>query len=105
MVGIAEREKQLLARAAALTERLETVETELASHNNPDWEDLAIEREGDEVLEDLGVAGQQELRAIKGALARMQDGTYGTCQSCGATIAEARLDTLPFTPFCAKCAK
>lgn len=105
MVAIAEREKQLLQRKTALLNRLKMVEGELLSHNNQDWEELAVEREGDEVLEDLGVAGQQELRAIESALGRIQEGTYGICQTCGADIAEERLDTLPFTPFCATCAK
>mgnify|MGYP001088980676 CR=1 FL=1 len=43
-----------------------------------------------------------ELRA---ALARIEDGTYGTCVRCGAVISAERLDVLPATPFCRHCAR
>jgi RNA polymerase-binding transcription factor DksA len=41
---------------------------------------------------------------IEAALARMASGDYGVCMHCGADISEARLDVLPFTPFCSTCA-
>jgi RNA polymerase-binding transcription factor DksA len=34
------------------------------------------------------------------ALARIADGTYGTCAVCGEAIAEGRLEARPWTPFC-----
>jgi RNA polymerase-binding transcription factor DksA len=101
---IATRKADLLARQDYLTTRLTSIETELDSHQNPDWEELSIEREDDEVLEATGVSGQQELRQIAAALQRIEDGTYGTCTKCGADIGEARLDVLPYTPFCRDCA-
>ncbi|MGP1355336.1 MAG: TraR/DksA family transcriptional regulator, partial [Roseicyclus sp.] len=45
------RRQQLEDRLAALTERLQEIEEELDSHQSKDWEELAVEREGDEVLE------------------------------------------------------
>jgi RNA polymerase-binding transcription factor DksA len=39
------------------------------------------------------------------ALHRMDDGTYGKCQSCGKTIAKERLEAIPFTRFCVQCAE
>jgi len=98
------REAQLRARLAALQARLTSIETELASHNDPDWEESAVEREADEVLEGIGMSGQQEIRRIEAALDRIVAGTYGECVSCGAQIADARLDLLPDTPFCSTCA-
>jgi DnaK suppressor protein len=41
---------------------------------------------------------------VQGALKRLDDGTYGRCESCGKTISEARLEALPYTRFCIKCA-
>ena len=38
--------------------------------------------------------------AIKAALSRIQAGTYGLCLRCGAPVEQARLDLLPYTPFC-----
>lgn len=104
MVDLETRRAQLTRRLAALDSQLHGIEDELESHNNRDWEDLAVEREGDEVLESLGNKGQAEIRQIKSALARMDAGEYGFCVTCGEKISEDRLDVLPFTPFCRKCA-
>jgi DnaK suppressor protein len=38
------------------------------------------------------------------ALQRMDDGEYGTCQRCRATIAYTRLEALPEARFCGQCA-
>ncbi|MCW1919335.1 TraR/DksA C4-type zinc finger protein [Rhodobacter sp. KR11] len=105
MATITARKAELLARAEALKARARGIEAELTSHNTPDWEELATEREGDEVLEGMGQEAAQELRAIAAALTRIEGGDYGLCQVCGAPISEARLDIVPFTPFCKDCAK
>lgn len=105
MKDVAERKAQLVARLGDLTSRLRQIDAELDSHNNPDWEELAVEREGDEVLESMGVSGQQEIRMIEAALQRIETGDYGFCMTCGDQISEERLDVLPFTPFCKTCAK
>ncbi|MCU4653892.1 TraR/DksA C4-type zinc finger protein [Roseibacterium sp. SDUM158016] len=104
MADLAERRAQLEARLAVLDERLHEIEEELDSHQSKDWEELATERESDEVLESLGVSGQAEIARIKAALARMDDGEYGYCTKCGTKISEERLDLLPWTPFCRSCA-
>lgn len=101
---ISTRKATLLALQSDLTTRLAAIEAELESHQDPDWEDLATKREDDEVLEASGLAGQQELRQIGAALQRVEDGTYGTCAKCGGYISEARLNSLPYTPFCRDCA-
>jgi RNA polymerase-binding transcription factor DksA len=76
------------------------VDAELDSHDSKDWEDLATEREADEVLEDLGQAAQAEIARIDAALRRIEVGEYGYCVTCGERIAEERLDLVPATPFC-----
>lgn len=102
---LATRRATLAARLAYLRQRLEAIEAELDSHHDPDWEELAVERESDEVLEASGLSGQQEIRMIEAALQRMDAGEYGECTKCGVEIAEARLDAVPFTPFCRACAE
>ena len=104
MTTTAARKAQLEARLADLTARLSTIGDELDAHNSRDWAELATEREGDEALEAMGKSGKQEMRMIKAALKRIQDGEYGYCVTCGNEIAEARLDLLPYTPFCSNCA-
>lgn len=104
-VSLATRKAMLEGRLIELGARLEAIEEELDSHHTPDWEDLATEREGDEVLEASGNAGLAEIAQIRAALRRVTDGTYGTCARCGDDIGEARLDVLPWTPFCRRCAQ
>jgi hypothetical protein len=56
-------QSQLEDRLKALDSRLHEIEDELDSHQSKDWEELATEREDDEVLERLGVSGQEEIAA------------------------------------------
>lgn len=104
MIDLAQRKKALVARLRELDTRLHNIEDELDSHQANDWEDLATEREEDEVLERIGVDGIAEIERIRNALARIDDGTYGVCVTCGDEISAKRLDILPATPFCATCA-
>ncbi len=105
MTSWTERRRSMEARLNELTRRLQKIDEELESHNSRDWEELATERESDEVLEDLGLTGQEEIKAIQAAFARMDAGEYGICVSCGEPIGDARLDALPYTPFCRDCAR
>jgi RNA polymerase-binding transcription factor DksA len=104
-VPVETRKAVLEARLIELGERLEAIDEELSAHNDPDWEELAVEREGDEVLEATGNVGAVEIARIRSALARITDGSYGLCARCGDPISEARLDAIPWTPFCRSCAQ
>ena len=44
-----------------------------------------------------------ELEAIEEALQRLENGTYGICESCGCAIEPRRLEVMPETPFCRNC--
>jgi DnaK suppressor protein len=39
------------------------------------------------------------------ALAKLDDGSYGRCDSCGGPIAPARLEAVPESAFCIDCAR
>ena len=45
--------------------------------------------------------GQRE--QIRAALARIDDGTFGTCTDCGTKISEARLNVRPEAARCVEC--
>ena len=95
MTTIEERRKALTDRLAELENRLQGIGEELDSHQSKDWEELAVEREEDEVLEGLGHSGQAEIRMIQAALKRMDDDEYGFCVKCGNEILPQRLDVPP----------
>lgn len=94
--------RKLEARRAELLGRIAEIEKELESRDLDDPEDLAIERENEEVLEDEGKMAEAELVQIAAALDRIEAGTYGECVVCGAEIEPKRLELLPQTPYCAK---
>lgn len=45
------------------------------------------------------------LGAIEAALERLEDGIYGKCVECGGVIPKTRLNAIPYTPLCIKCAE
>ncbi|HMS90187.1 MAG: TraR/DksA C4-type zinc finger protein [Acidimicrobiales bacterium] len=48
----------------------------------------------------LAAALREQLADVEGALARLENGTYGRCQECGDVIGADRLEAMPATPFC-----
>src|SRR5437016_12687792 len=43
------------------------------------------------------------VREITGALARLEQGSYGTCQECEEPISTKRLDAVPWARYCVTC--
>ncbi len=54
----------------------------------------------------LGLLENEEetLRKVEASLERIEDGTYGDCEECGAKIPQARLEAIPYATLCVKCA-
>ncbi len=48
-------------------------------------------------------ADRQLLQMVEGALARIQEGTFGQCISCGNEIKTKRLEAVPWTRYCIPC--
>ena len=44
------------------------------------------------------------LQQIEDALERIEDGVYGKCIECEKVIPKTRLNAIPYTPYCVKCA-
>jgi DnaK suppressor protein len=77
-------------------------------------DDIAIEKTPD-ALDEVQLAGERELairnldresnllRQVRMALARMADGSYGTCLHCDEEIKPKRLDAVPWTRYCIRC--
>lgn len=45
----------------------------------------------------------RQLEAVDAALVRLDDGTFGTCRSCGMPISEERLEARPWAALCIEC--
>jgi DnaK suppressor protein len=77
-------------------------------------ESIAIEKTPD-ALDEVQLAGERELairnldreanllRNVRGALARIADGSYGICMHCEEEIKQKRLEAVPWAPFCIRC--
>lgn len=54
---------------------------------------------------EIGLIANEQglLDEVTGALARLDAGTFGRCESCGAAIAKSRLDAVPYARRCIQC--
>ena len=96
--------KQLEARLADLVSRSREIEEDLQHQLDPDLEEQAIDLEDDEALSGIDDVLRKEIVAIRNALARIDNGTYGTCFKCGGQISKERLQALPTATTCIECA-
>lgn len=77
-------------------------ETEEETYDNhlADSATATLNREIDYTLEENS---EHVLAAIDVALNRIDEGTFGTCARCGKTIAEERLEAIPYATRCIDC--
>ena len=54
----------------------------------------------------LSLLGSEKdaLDQIEAAIERIEDGSYGECETCGVKIPKSRLDAVPYTALCVRCA-
>jgi DnaK suppressor protein len=55
-------------------------------------------------MEALAGSLTDSLHEIEDALTKMEDGSYGRCESCGGPISDARLEAMPAARLCITCA-
>jgi DnaK suppressor protein len=88
---------ETLAHIAALTAEFDGVVAASASSNaddehDPEGSTIAFERSQ---VAALARQAQEHLTEVDAALARLDAGTYGTCERCGRPIEAARLEARP----------
>jgi RNA polymerase-binding protein DksA len=94
------------ARAQAV-QRYERAREEAYSGAGVDTGDEADEAQRDTSATLYSAQADREyerIEAIEDAMARLDEGTYGECKSCGEPIEIGRLRALPATTLCAGCA-
>jgi RNA polymerase-binding transcription factor DksA len=83
----------------AIVESSELVSTD--DEHDPDGSTVAFERQ---MVAGLLREARVQRDELDAALARIDDGTYGVCATCGGRIADERLEALPGTKVCVGCA-
>ncbi|MES1246817.1 MAG: TraR/DksA C4-type zinc finger protein [Actinomycetota bacterium] len=79
---------------------LEDESDELASDGDNHMGDLASDTLNREIDFGLEQDAEHVLAEIDAALARIDDGTYGTCGGCGKEIPAERLEAVPWARLC-----
>ena len=107
---IAELRDQLAAEVAALRADIERAESDIASRlgdavgdagdDQADVGAKTFEREHELALTHNA---RELLVQNERAIARIEAGTYGTCESCGEAIGKARLQAFPRATLCVSC--
>jgi len=88
---------------------LDEIESELRAEREGnkdegmDTYDLASEERDREINFILSDRERNKIKQVDDALERIEDASYGVCESCGLEIAEERLDAMPFTRLCRDC--
>jgi DnaK suppressor protein len=94
------RRAEMRGRVGALAKRPELGSAQGFGKRIGDGTTEAISR-----LTEIGVGRSLEtgLARTERALAKLDDGTYGICDSCGAAIPPRRLEALPDSVLCLNC--
>jgi len=97
--------KSLVARRTALRKVLagELADLRFKTTETGDTADAAFDAGSEEVSSQLAELEARELSQIERALARIKQGTYGSCELCQSKIPVARLNILPYSTTCVKC--
>ncbi len=103
---LAKVREQLADMKAKLLSEIESelrAEREGNKDEGMDTYDLASEERDREINFILSDRERVKIKQIDDALERLDEGTYGVCESCGLEIAEERLQAMPFSRLCRDC--
>ena len=97
-------ERELLARRAKINAEDPFADTARLD-DNADEGTEAAEQFGHEQTVAMSDQTQATLQRVRGAMSRVEAGTYGQCVSCGEMIDTDRLGIDPTAELCIKCAQ
>jgi DnaK suppressor protein len=98
--------KRLEARQQELRRNVSRTQQDGRSSDEDSAQDIADKAASSynkEFLFHQSNAERQLLQMVEGALARIQDGSFGQCISCGQEINPKRLEAVPWTRHCIAC--
>jgi RNA polymerase-binding transcription factor DksA len=97
------RRAQLTAERERVTDQLRELGVERTSFDEGFADSGQVTAERGEV-EALAGTLRDTLQEIDTALTKLEQGTYGQCETCGGPIADARLEAMPAARQCISCA-
>jgi DnaK suppressor protein len=97
LVGLKE---QILHQLAAESQEFQDLIDDMKPK---DLADIAADDIDRRILEALGGQDVRRLQLIDSALARLENGRYGICMSCGKKIPEQRMRAIPYAFLCVEC--
>ena|SRR3989338_1536325 len=94
---------QLNALLKEASQTVEGMSDEKERDNFPDTTDRASAESDRNFLLRIRDRERLLISKVKAALTRVEEGTFGICESCGGKISIARLKARPVTTFCIEC--
>ena len=95
--------QRLLAKRQELVERISRFDNEARESRSAEVEDPIDEVTSSELKATAFAVSTVEaktLEQVRAALQRIEDGSYGECIDCNREIEPARLEAVPWTPYC-----
>jgi DnaK suppressor protein len=83
--------------------KTKNAEEETTEESTQDIADKAVSSYTREFLYSLNDTERNTIQQINGALARIEDGSYGFCLNCGNAMNEKRLTAIPWSRHCVDC--
>src|SRR5579862_3180211 len=103
--------ERLWARRESLLKGIRSLEEEetkmggMVAGLSIDSADLESDRAAHEVSLGCMESAVDEVQEIDGALERIEEGTFGICETCGNGISMKRLRAIPYANLCLSCKK
>jgi DnaK suppressor protein len=105
MINPNQYKQRLLAKEQELSARVERAMVNVREPADRSPHDAGDEGSTDELKEEQFAEAEADrtvLNQVRDALKRVDSGTFGVCVVDGEPIEEARLEAMPWTPYCLK---
>jgi DnaK suppressor protein len=105
-----QRERLLALRARLQDDTTQMEDNALNKDHNmitsipTDMEELGSDNADQELTLSLLGSEKDALDQIEAAIERIENGSYGDCETCGAKIPKSRLEAIPYASQCVRCA-
>lgn len=96
-------QKILIQKKTSIVNKMNSKKVTETDMEIGDEVDTATQSNEREIQFELSAIDTKMIQDIDNALAKIEKGTFGLCESCDESILEARLHALPWSRYCVKC--